>query len=175
MSRAWSLLLLVLLCACGRTRPPTAVAQEASLRIEIRDADTGAARLLIRGLSATDPLETLTRPFGLLLPAPVGSKPLYVEFRAERRGERLWVHTVVTRLDDDATLHAVFQLKMKERQLSLCALGPCPPGLTQTSVDAADAALPRVHSLASVPLSGPIEWRATAPDGGRLAIRAYLL
>lgn len=174
MSRAWSLL-LVLLCACGRTRPPTAVAQEVSLRIEIRDADTGAARLLIRGLSATDPLETLTRPFGLLLPAPVGSKPLYVEFRAERRGERLWVHTVVTRLDDDATLHAVFQLKMKERQLSLCALGPCPPGLTQASVDAADAALPRVHSLASVPLSGPIEWRATAPDGGRLAIRAYLL
>ncbi len=174
MPRAFALLLLVLLSACGQARPPVVLPQP-SMRIEIRDADSGTPRLVLRGLSSNDPLETLTRPFGLLLDAPDGGKPLYVEFDAERRGERLWVRTVVTRLDDDTTLHAVFQLKMKERQLSLCALGPCPAGLTQASVDAADAALPRVHSLASVPLSGPIEWRATAPDGGRLAIRAYLL
>lgn len=161
------------LAACARP-PPLVAAPAPTLHLEILDAETGVRRLTVSGLPADDPLATLAGPFGLLVQPRGGGRPLYVELSAEVRGERLWVHSVVTRLDDEGTLPAVFELRSKERGLAVCALGPCPAGLTRASIDAAESILPRVHSLAGVPLTGPLEWRASTPDGEALALRAFV-
>jgi hypothetical protein len=89
-----------------------------------------------------------------------------MELMAERRpGDRVRMHTTVTRLVDDESLRTLFEMRLMERQLTICDHEPyCERAQYEARLERARAALVMSSAVSLIDADHGWMWRAPLPD-----------